>query len=148
MSKESRCKWSCQTMKVNVLQQYLKAALSVALRGVGSKTTLPVLNNVLLRAKGGKFTISSTNLEIGIVTDCVAQIEAEGETTIPAKMLADVIGGMANDRITLTLDSKTQTLAVTCGRDKANIKGIEADEFPVIPEPTALFDTVRFPTAF
>jgi DNA polymerase III subunit beta len=53
--------------------------------------------------------------------------------TVPAKLLADVVGGLPNDRVTLTLDARTQTVKVECGRFTNNIKGIEADEFPTIP---------------
>jgi len=105
---------------------------------------LPVLSNVLLATDDGRLKIASTNLEIGITVWIGAKIEEEGAVTVPAKLLSDVVGGLPNDKISLALDARTQTLALQCARFDASIKGIEADEFPVIPtiadrEPTASF---------
>jgi DNA polymerase-3 subunit beta len=81
---------------------------------------------------------------VGITVWIGAKIDEEGAVTIPAKLLSDVVGGLPNDKISLSLDSRTQTDNLTCARFEASIKGIEADEFPVIPtiadrEPTASF---------
>jgi DNA polymerase-3 subunit beta len=81
---------------------------------------------------------------VGITAWIGAKIEEEGAVTVPAKLLSDVVGGLPNDKINLALDARTQTMNLTCARFEANIKGIEADEFPVIPtiadrQPTASF---------
>lgn len=130
-------------MKLTCLQENLKRGLATVSHAVAGKSTLPVLANVLLATDGGRLKLAATNLEVGITHWIGAQIQEEGAVTVPAKLLADVVGGLPNDRVTLTLDARTQTVKVECGRFTSNIKGIEADEFPTIPtiagqEPAAL----------
>lgn len=130
-------------MKLTCLQENLKRGLATVSHAVAGKSTLPVLANVLLATDGGRLKLAATNLEVGITHWIGAQVQEEGAVTVPAKLLADVVGGLPNDRVTLTLDARTQTVKVECGRFTSNIKGIEADEFPTIPsiadrEPTAV----------
>jgi len=120
-------------MKLTCLQENLKRGLATVSHAVAGKSTLPVLANVLLATDGGRLKLAATNLEVGITHWIGAQIEHEGAVTVPAKLLADVVAGLPNDRVTLTLDARTQTVKVECGRFTNNIKGIEADEFPNIP---------------
>jgi DNA polymerase-3 subunit beta len=129
-------------MKLTCLQENLKRGLATVSHAVAGKSTLPVLANVLLATDGGRLKLAATNLEVGITHWIGAQVQEEGAVTVPAKLLADVVGGLPNDRVTITLDPRTQTVKVECGRFTSNIKGIEADEFPTIPsiadkEPTA-----------
>lgn len=120
-------------MKLTCLQENLKRGLATVSHAVAGKSTLPVLSNVLLASDGGRLKLAATNLEVGITHWIGAQIEEEGAITIPAKLLSDVVGSLPNDRITLTLDARTQTITIQCGRFTTNIKGIEAEEFPTIP---------------
>jgi DNA polymerase III subunit beta len=132
-------------LKATVLQENLKRGLALALHVVAGKSMLPVLSNVLLETVGaGRLKISATNLEIGIVVTVAAHIEQPGAITLPAKLLSDVVGGLPNETIALAMDMRTQSVALSCGRFEATIKGIEAEEFPAIPgiadrTPTALF---------
>jgi DNA polymerase III subunit beta len=121
-------------MKLIVLQENIKAGLAIVAPAIAGKSTLPVLANVLLTAADGRLTLTATNLEIGIQHAIGAQVETPGAVTLPHKLLSDVIGGLPNDRVTLTLDERTQTVKIECGRFVNNIKGIEADEFPTIPQ--------------
>jgi DNA polymerase-3 subunit beta len=120
-------------MKLTCLQENLKRGLATVSHAVAGKSTLPVLSNVLLATDGGRLKLAATNLEVGITHWIGAQVQEEGAVTVPAKLLADVVGGLPNDKVTLTLDVRTQTVNVQCGRFTSNIKGIEADEFPTIP---------------
>jgi DNA polymerase-3 subunit beta len=131
-------------MKLSCLQENLKRGLAIVGHAVAGKSTLPVLSNILIATDEGRLKLAATNLEVGITCWIGAKIDEEGATTVPAKLLSDVVGGLPNDKISLELDARTQTLNLNCARFEANIKGIEADEFPVIPtiadrEPTATF---------
>ena len=131
-------------MATSVLQEHLKRALAKALQAVASKSTLPVLGNVLLVAEGSHLTISATNLEVGIVATIAAQVTHPGAITLPAKLLSDVVAGLPNETITLVMDARTQRVQLTCGAFAANINGMAAEEFPTIPTlatqtPTATF---------
>jgi len=121
-------------MKVSCLQENLAKGLSIVGRAVASRSTLPVLSNVLLVTDGdGRLKLSATNLEVGINCWIGAKIEQEGSITVPARLLADFVNSLPPERIDLILDAETQTLNLRCARFEANIKGIEAQEFPNVP---------------
>jgi DNA polymerase III subunit beta len=132
-------------MKLSCLQENLKKGLSIASHAVAGKSTLPVLSNVLLATDAGRLKIVATNLEIGLTCWIGGKIEEEGAVTLPAKLLSDVVGSLPNDRVNLKLDERTQTVNLTCARFETNIKGIEADEFPVIPTITDRAPAASFP---
>src|SRR5579859_3298867 len=71
-------------MKLTCLQEFLKKGLSIANHAVASKSTLPVLSNVLLATDDGRLKIAATNLEIGLNCWIGAKIETEGAITVPA----------------------------------------------------------------
>lgn len=120
-------------MKLSCLQENLKRGLATVSHAVAGKSTLPILSNILLATDQGRLKLAATNLDIGITCWIGAQVEEEGSITIPARLLNDVVGSLPNDKITLSLDSRTQAINLTCARFTNNIKGIEADEFPPIP---------------
>jgi len=120
-------------MKVSVLQENLAKGLSIVGRAVATKSTLPVLSNILLATDQGRLKLSATNLEIGINCWVGAKIEDEGAITVPARLLAEYVGNLPSDRIDMELVLRTHTLNLGCARVKTNIKGIDAEEFPLIP---------------
>ncbi len=121
-------------MKVSCLQENFHKGLQTVGKAVANKTTLPVLNNILISTDGGRLKLTATNLEVGITNWIGCQVEEEGAITVPAKLLTDFVSSLPNDPISMTLDEKTRTLHLKCARYEANIKGISADEFPIIPE--------------
>lgn len=121
-------------MQLTVLQENLKRALAIVGRAVPHKSSLPILNNVLLSTEDGMLKLASTNLAIGITCLIGAEIKREGATTIPAKLLSDVVSSLPNAPIDLELlIDRAQTLSLTCARFETTIKGIEAEEYPAIP---------------
>jgi len=122
-------------MKVNVNQQQLAHCVSMVSRAVSPRSTLPVLSNILVKTDDGRLRLSATNLELGITCWIGARVEGEGAITVPARTFTDLISNLPNDKVLITLDNSTQTLNVRCGTSETNIKGIDAEEFPPIPEP-------------
>jgi DNA polymerase-3 subunit beta len=120
-------------MKITCLQENLKRGLVQVAKAVSGKSTLPVLSNVLLATDGGRLKLAATNLEWAITSWIGGEVLVEGAVTIPAKLLIDVVNGLPNDKMTLTLNERTQTIEVKCVRFTTNIKGIESKEFPEIP---------------
>lgn len=133
-------------MKLSCLQENLKRGLATVSHAVAGKSTLPVLSHVLLATDGGRLKLAATNLEVGITCWIGAQVEEEGAITVPAKLLTDVVGGLPNDKVTLTLDARTQSMNLSCARFTSNIKGIEAEEFPPIPTVTGQDPVIRLPS--
>ncbi|HJZ50131.1 MAG TPA: DNA polymerase III subunit beta [Roseiflexaceae bacterium] len=124
---------SATAFHASVPQEQLKRALAKAQHAVASKSTMPVLGNVLLVAAGSQLTISATNLEIGIVVSLAAQVTRDGAITLPAKLLADVVGSLPNETIAMDMDARDMSVKLTCGAFAATIKGIAAEEFPTLP---------------
>ncbi len=123
-------------MKVSCLQENLAKGLGVVSRAVSTRSTLPVLANVLLATDGGRLKLSATNLEIVITCWIGAKVVEEGSITVPARTLNDLVNTLPPDQVELELDTQTQTLHLACARTEANIKGIDATEFPLVPEPS------------
>jgi len=122
-------------MKVNVNQQKLAHSVNMVSRAVSPRSTLPVLSNILVKTDEGQLRLSATNLELGITCWVSARVESEGAITVPARTFTDLVSNLPSDNVSLTLDHSTQTLNVRCGTSETNIKGIDAEEFPPIPEP-------------
>src|SRR5512133_2294904 len=116
-------------MKVSVSQQSLAHGLGIVSRAVSPRSTLPVLSNVLVATDEGRLRLSATNLEMGITNWIGARIEEEGSITVPARTFADLVNTLPADQLSLTLNSRTQTLTVKCGTSVTDIKGIDAQEF-------------------
>ena len=120
-------------VKVSCLQENLAKGLSIVGRAVATRSTLPVLSNVMLATDGARLKLSATNLEIGIVCWIGAKVEEDSSITVPARLLTDFVNSLPPERIDMELTVRTQTLNLKCARFEANIKGIDAQEFPLIP---------------
>ncbi len=122
-------------MKVFVNQQQLAHCVSIVSRAVSPRSTLPVLSNILIKTDNGRLRLSATNLELGITCWMGAKVEGEGAITVPSRTFTDLVSNLPNEQVSLLLDNSTHTLNVKCGTSETNIKGIDAEEFPPIPEP-------------
>ncbi len=114
------------------MQENLARGLSIVSRAVSSRSTLPVLANVLLKTEDAGLKLTATNLEIGITYWVPGKIETDGATTVPAKLLTDLVNSLpAGDKIDLELTAG-ESLHLRSGRFETHIKGIDAEEFPAI----------------
>ena len=122
-------------MKVSLPQDQLSRGLGIVGRGVASsaRSTLPVTSNILLATDEHRLRLSATDLEIGINLWLPATIEEEGATTVPARLFTELVNSLPNARVDLAQTDEAHTTAVSCARVKANVRGIDPDEFPLIP---------------
>ena len=119
-------------MKLSVMQENLARGLSVVSRAVSTRSTLPVLANVLLRTEDAGLKLTATNLEIGITYWVAGKIESDGAITVPARLLTDLVNSLPSaERVDLELGSG-ELLHLQCGPFATHVKGIDADEFPAI----------------
>lgn len=119
-------------MKLSVMQENLARGLSVVSRAVSTRSTLPVLANVLLRTEDAGLKLTATNLEIGITYWVPGRIETDGAVTVPARLLNDLVGSLPGaERVDLEVKG-ADTLHLRCGPFATHVKGIDADEFPAI----------------
>ncbi len=122
-------------MKVSCLQENLSRGLSVAGRAVSTRSALPILSHILFATDAGRLRLSSTNLEMGIHCWIGGRVEEDGAIAVPARTIIDLVNAFPPDRVDLRQEVRTMTLNVRCGRSEANIKGLDAVDFPPIPTP-------------
>jgi DNA polymerase-3 subunit beta len=120
-------------MKISCLQENLAKGLATVGRAVATRSTLPVLSNILLETDEGRLRLAATNLEVGVNCWIGARVEEEGSTTVPARLLTEFVNSLPPGQIDMELVERTQTLNLKCARFEANIKGIDASEFPDVP---------------
>lgn len=121
-------------MKLSCLQENLNRGLSIVGRAVATRTTLPITSNVLLVAAGSRLKLVATNLEMAISYWIGAKVEEEGMITVPARLLTEFVASLPNENIDITLSERTRTLELNCARFAARISGVDAKDFPPIPD--------------
>ncbi|PIR93752.1 DNA polymerase III subunit beta [Candidatus Falkowbacteria bacterium CG10_big_fil_rev_8_21_14_0_10_39_11] len=120
-------------MKITCTQENLSHGLSITGHLANKNVNLPILNNVLIEAKDESVKFSTTNLEIGISCIVRGKVETDGVYTVDSKLLADYVGLLPSEAVQIAL-IKDDYLNVKCKNNNTRIKGIAADDFPVIPE--------------
>ena len=121
-------------MKISCLKEDLAHGLSVVNHAVPNRTPMAITQNVLLSAKDSKLKLAATNLEIFITTWAGAVIEEEGEITVPARLLTELVNSLPNERIDLELPEGSGLLHLACAQATAHINSVDAKGFPPIPE--------------
>jgi DNA polymerase-3 subunit beta len=94
-----------------------------------------------MTVESNRLALAATNLEMSIITRVPANVETHGSISVPARLLADVVGGLPNEPVTLRM--KGASLRLECGRFVNNIAGLDADEFTRIP--TITKEGISFP---
>lgn len=119
-------------MKISVSLERFKRGLGAVEKIVASKSTLPVLNNVLIKAEDNQVVLSATDLEMGINYYLGGRVEKPGAITVPGRVLGNFINNLSEDKI--DLEVKDNILYAQTEKSEATLNGIPADEFPTIPE--------------
>lgn len=120
-------------MKLFCAQKDLDYALNVVNGAINTNNTLPVLNNILLKAESKKLHFSSTNLEIAISCSIDADVRGEGSITVPAKLITGYISLLDDDKVELNM-IEGMSLSINSKSSNTKIKCISSDEFPLIPK--------------
>jgi len=132
-------------MRVSCLQENLAHGLNIVSRAVSTRSTLPVLANVLLTTDNGRLRLAATNLDLGITAWIGASVEEDGAITVPARTLNDLVNTLSPERVDMDVAVRTNSLHLSCGATTANIKGIDAQDFPIMPQPGEGDDTLPIP---
>ncbi|MDH4358330.1 MAG: DNA polymerase III subunit beta [Candidatus Berkelbacteria bacterium] len=119
-------------MKVSILRENIARGLNIVGRMIRQRATLPVLSNIMLATDKGRLKLVSTDLESAITCWIGAKIDEEGAITIPARTIIDYLASSTDESI--RLDARGADIHIISTHHQATIKGIEAEEFPVIPE--------------
>lgn len=119
-------------MKLSCLQENLNKGLNTVSRLVATKGTLEILSHILLSAENGRLRLSATNLEVGINYKVGAKVDENGSITVPARIFSELISQLPEGKVDISCDDNT--LYVESGNFKSHIKGLSADDFPLIPK--------------
>ncbi len=118
-------------MRFKINQSEFLPVLQSVSRSAGVRSQLPVLASVLIQSQQGNLKLSATNLEIGVVKSVAAQIQEEGEITVPVKLLSEVISNLSGED--LEFISSGDQLKIQTSDFDSIINTISASEFPSIP---------------
>jgi len=121
-------------MKLSCLQENLNKGLSIVGRAVASRSTLPITQNILLSVEQSRLKLAGTNLEMAITCWIGAKVKQKGEITVPARLLTDFVNSLPNDLIEVNLPASGRILELKSGHFQAHIHGIDAADFPPIPQ--------------
>ena len=119
-------------MIIKILQSKLREGLNIVERITIKSLTLPILNNILIKAEKNFLTLFSTNLEIGISWWGLAKVEEEGEIVVPAKILSSFVGLLNEEPAKLKTEERN--LIIETERYATKIKCLSPEEFPILPK--------------
>lgn len=120
-------------MKVTCTRKDLLEGVQTAGRAVSTRTSLPILGHLLIRAQDDRLRIAATDLEIGM--ECVVQatVDEPGSFTVPAKTLQEILSTLPEAEVTIAVD-ENHTVNVKCLTSDYTILGLPPEEFPMLPE--------------
>ncbi len=120
-------------MKFNVTKEKLLEGLQQVQNVVSTRTTLPILSNVLLQANGNEVHLTTTDLDVGVRGSFEAEVEKEGATTLPARRLFNIIRELPSSGIQIDVDGKNAA-SIRSGQSFFKILGLPEEEFPPLPK--------------
>jgi len=116
-------------MKFSIQRESLLQPISQVVGVVERRQTLPVLANFLMSAKGQRLSVTGTDMEVELITSVKADVEAEGEVTVPARKLVDIVR-MLPEGVNIVASLDGDKLTVSSGRGRYTLATLPATEFP------------------
>ena len=98
-----------------------------------SKTTLPILSNILFKAEKGRLWLSATDIDVSVRTGLDADVSRVGATTLPAKRILGIVRELPTNEIEIDVDEKNAA-SIKCGSSFFKIIGMSEEEFPPLPK--------------
>ena len=120
-------------MEFNIKRDLFLVGIQKTLGIVEKKTTMPILSNLLLRAGQNRVTIMATDREIGLVADYEAEVLRDGEITLSARKLHEMVREIQGDTIHVAKNERDMVV-LTCNKATYRIPGIPSDDYPVVAE--------------
>src|SRR5438105_2629967 len=120
-------------MNLTISKEQIINGLQAVQNVVSTRTTLPILSNVLLRAEKDRLELTATDLDVTISCGVEAKVKKPGASTIPVKKLFGIVRELSNSEIDLEVDEKN-ICSIRSGASFYKINGLSADEFPPMPK--------------
>jgi len=132
-------------MQFGIQREALLKPLQQVVGVVERRQTLPVLANLLVQARDGKVAFTGTDLEVEMVANIAVEGAKDGEVTIPARKLFDIVRALP-DGVHIDLEQKGERVALKAGRSRYTLATLPAGEFPTIDD-IELVERVSLPEA-
>lgn len=118
-------------MRFSINRVELQNAISVVLKGVSTRSTLPVLSGILITAEGDKINLQTTDLEVSIQYSAPALVEEEGRAVVPGKLFSEIVKNLPDAAVHVRAED--EQAFITCDTSSFSIKALNPDDFPGFP---------------
>ncbi len=120
-------------VKLKVTKEAILDGLQRVQNVVSTRTTLPILSNVLIQASNGGLNLTTTDLDVGVRCRVEAEVSKTGSTTLPARKLFSILKEVPAAEIEIEVDDRNAA-SIRCGSSFYKIMGLPEEEFPRFPE--------------
>src|SRR5258706_12035379 len=120
-------------MNLTISKEQIINGLQAVQNVVSTRTTLPILSNVLIKAEGDRLEFTATDLDVTISSSVEAKVKKPGASTVPVKKLFGIVRELNNAEIDMEVDEKNNC-TIQSGASFFKINGLSADEFPPLPK--------------
>lgn len=121
-------------MQIACSKAELQKGIQIVQNAVSSKSTLPVLSNILLETQANQLKLAATDLEVGIRSVIKAEVVKEGALTVPARTFSDFIKTLQDNQEIHLKGDEVSKLEIRCGKARCVLLGLPREDFPVLPE--------------
>ena len=118
-------------MKFSINKTELQNALAIVIKGVSTRSTLPVLSGILIEAVGDSLVLQTTDLELSIQYTTAALVEIEGKAVVPGKLFSDIVKNLPDAAVHVEADE--DNALITCDSSSFSIKALNYEDFPGFP---------------
>lgn len=120
-------------MKFTCNRSDINEAINIVLKAVPGKTTMPILECVVIEANENELKLTTNDMSLGIETRFSAKVEEEGIILVNAKMISEIIRKLPDEDVYFEADDN-ENILLFCGKAKFNLSGKNHEEFPMLPE--------------
>ena len=122
-------------MKINCLNQALTDNINIVTRALSTRTTMDILECILIIAEEGTLRLFASNLEMSIETDAIAEAEIieEGRVVIDGRMLGDIVRRLNQDKMVSISTEAGNVIKIECDKSEFKLLGLNPDEYPSLP---------------
>ena len=121
-------------MKFSINKTELQNAISVVLKGISTRSTLPVLSGILLSAEDDGIVLQSTDLELSIKYTAQALVEEPGRTVVPGKLMGDIVKSLPDAAVVVSASAEGNDAQIICDNSAFSIRTLSAGDFPGFPK--------------
>lgn len=118
-------------MRFSINKVELQNAISVVLKGVSTRSTLPVLSGILITAERDRINLQTTDLEVSIQYSAPALVEEEGRSVVPGKLFSEIVKNLPDAAVHVRVEE--EQAFITCDTSSFSIKALNPDDFPGFP---------------